>query len=316
MLTRVRRWADRLLEFVARLRSGGADTAAGRRVALVASIVLFVGGIVIAYRTMPEVERTLEWWPIVMVIVFGVPALMLLNAVEYAASARVVGQRATPVESLRVAILARAANLLPIPGAVLVRSHALKRSGSSYRHAFGVTAVIGLLWFACGAVLAGLWQIPGGLWQAGIPLAALGLALIPVGHLMLRRIGGDEYRTGVTVAILAIESGMILVKAVRLHLILGAMSVDPAFSASVALSLSGVLASLFGFFPAGLGLRELFAAGIGPLVDVAAAPALLAASIDRLVALPLLAVVALVLAVTARRRSRPEPQPAAEEEQR
>jgi hypothetical protein len=311
MIARIRRWADKLIEIMARLREPGGGTTVSRRIALALSVVLFVGGIVIAYRALPETNRTLDWVPIVLVAAFGVPALMLLNAAEYHASARVVGQRPSPVESLRVAIVARAANLLPIPGAVLVRSHALKTAGSTYRHAFGVTAVIGLLWFATGAVLAGLWQIPSGVWQAGIPLAAIGLVLIPVGHAMLRKIGGAEYRITTTLMILVIESGMILVKAVRLHLILGALDVHPAFSASVALSLSGVLASALGFFPAGLGVRELFAAAIGPLVDIGAAPALLASGIDRLVALPILAVVALVLALTARKTPEAE---AAEEQ--
>jgi hypothetical protein len=308
---RIRHRAERLIEMSSRLRRPGGGTARGRRIALVASVVLFAGGIVIAYRALPEVNRTLEWLPIVLVAVLGVPALMLLNAAEYAASARVVGQRPRPVEALRVAIVARAANLLPIPGAVLVRSHALKTAGSTYGHAFGVTAVIGLLWFAVGALLAGLWQIPDGVWQAGIPVAAVGLGLIPVGHLLLRRIGGEDYSVGTTMTILVIEAGMILVKAVRLHLILGALDVDPAFSASVALSLSGVLASALGFFPAGLGVRELFAAAIGPLVDVAAAPALLASGIDRLVALPILAVVAVGLALAARREPEAESEPEA-----
>jgi uncharacterized membrane protein YbhN (UPF0104 family) len=285
-----------LFERIESMRSSMRSRSRGmRRLMLVVSVVVFVVAMVLSYRSLPTTDRDIRWMPLAVVGLLGVPVLMMLNALEYAASAWVVGRRPTPHDAFRVAVFARAANLLPLPGSILVRSQALKTAGASYRHAFGITTAAGVLWLAAGAMCAGGWQIFLRPWLGGVMLG-VGITALTAGHLMVSTISADGSGYRHTARLFTIEVAMILVKAARFWLILVGLDMTADVGAAVALTLAGVLASAVGFFPGGLGLRELLAAAIGPLVDLPAAAALLVTGLDRLIALPILALVAMVLA--------------------
>jgi uncharacterized membrane protein YbhN (UPF0104 family) len=75
---------------------------------------------------------------------------------------------------------------------------------------------------------------------------------------------------------------------------------------ALALSLAGSLGSAVGFLPAGLGVREVLAAGIGPLVGLPAAVSLVATAVDRVLGLVVLAAIAAVLVATGAGTDLPE----------
>jgi len=88
-----------------------------------------------------------------------------------------------------------------------------------------------------------------------------------------------------------------------------------SFEGAMVLPVAVVLASAIGFFPAGLGAREVIAAGLAGLVGDTAASGALASGLDRLVSLPVMALIALALALTGHRllpdvQPEPEPEPA------
>jgi uncharacterized membrane protein YbhN (UPF0104 family) len=90
----------------------------------------------------------------------------------------------------------------------------------------------------------------------------------------------------------------VLVAAFRLQLALWGLGYSPAVSQSLALGLASALGSAVGFLPAGLGVREVLAAGIGPLVGLPAAVSLVATAVDRVLGLVVLAGMSLVLVAT------------------
>jgi uncharacterized membrane protein YbhN (UPF0104 family) len=308
----LRRTVPNLAARLGRLRERGTGSLRTRRIVLAISSVAFIASMIIAFLTLPDEGREVGWLPLVLVGVVGVPAMMALNAAEYAASGRVLGYHIRLLPALRVAVVASAANLLPLPGSVLVRSHALKQEGSSYGRAFGITTAIGLMWLGAGCLLAGLFQAWAGAWHLAGPLFAVGAVGALACHLTVRALCVSGTPARHTLVIMLIEAGMIMVKALRFHLVLMGLGLDTPFGGSVALTLSGILAAALGFFPGGLGIRELLAAAIGPLVDIQASAALLAAGLDRLVSLPVLAIVAGILAIRGERAASPEPEPAPE----
>src|SRR4030095_11904746 len=97
--------------------SARTESKRGRQITMVVSAVVFVGAMALGFGALPEGEHHLQWWAIVLTSVVGVPVLIALNAVEYMASGRVLGHRIAVREAMPIAIYARAANLLPIPGA-------------------------------------------------------------------------------------------------------------------------------------------------------------------------------------------------------
>ncbi len=307
-LAGLRRTVRSLATRLARLRERAARSTRTRRIVLAVSSVAFVASMILAFLSLPDEGRTVGWLPLVLVGVVGVPAMMALNAAEYAASGRVLGYHIRLGPALRVAVVASAANLLPLPGSVLVRSHALKQEGSSYGRAFGITTAIGLMWLGTGCLLAGLFQAWNGAWRLAGPLLAVGVLAALACHLTVRALCISGAPTRHTLVIMLIEAGMVMVKALRFHLVLIGLGLDTPFGGSVALTLSGILAAALGFFPGGLGIRELLAAAIGPLVHIPASAALLAAGLDRLVSLPVLALVASFLAARREKTAPPEPE--------
>src|SRR5262245_50728213 len=98
----------------------------GRQVMLVVSSLVFDRAMSLGLDALPDGVHHLQWWAILTASLVGVPLLISFNAIEYLATGRVLGVRITLRDAMPVAIYARAANLLPLPGAALVTVQGLK----------------------------------------------------------------------------------------------------------------------------------------------------------------------------------------------
>jgi len=291
--------ADRLRELAKRTRAA-ARSPKFERPLLVLAAALFVGGFVIAVRTVPDAEVDVRWPLLLAAGLVGVPLTIAANAAEYAATGEVVGHRVPRWSALRIAVLSSAANLLPVPGAVLVRARALNQLGTPYRQAFTATAVVGVAWMGATGVLAGVLLAAGGEGRAGAIFFVAGAVLVAA--VARGRPAPLVFR------ILTVEAATVAVGGLRYYLVLRGLGFDVDPGQAVALTVGAVVASAIGIFPGGLGLRELVAAGISPLVDLPAAVGLLAVAVDRLIGLPLLAALSLAFATRwADPESGPEP---------
>ena len=83
------------------------------------SAAVFVVAMVLSLQGLPEGERDIVWWAILVTGVVGIPSLILLSGVEYTASAAVLGHHVRLRDSLTIALYARAANLCRSPGGAL-----------------------------------------------------------------------------------------------------------------------------------------------------------------------------------------------------
>lgn len=250
-----------------------------RRLVLAAAVVLFAVVSVVSYRALPDLDGA-RWW-LVAVLVLGAPSVTVaVNAAEYRTIAAALGHRVGAVEAARLTVLASAANLLPLPGGVVVRTRALRRQGSSYGRALRSNAVAGVTWVAVGALVGAVLVATRGdaLLAAGLAVAG-GAGLVAARWLLSDAAGG---RAGHWLGrFVAVEGAMVAVNALRLWLafeLLG-LPVEPA--QAVALTGSVIVAAAIGIFPGGLGLREVLAGAIGAAVDLPAAHAVAATAADR-----------------------------------
>jgi uncharacterized membrane protein YbhN (UPF0104 family) len=268
-----------------------------RRALVAVAAVVFVGATVLAWRALPPTESPLSWPPIVVAGLLGVPALIVLTSIEYVLSVRAVDGQVSLMGAVRLNIVASAANLLPVPGSIMVRIQGLRNSGASYRAATASTAVVGIVWMSLSLLAAGLLQVavsrPG---IGGLAVAA-GVVLALLAWTMARLQPGVEYTPALTAQVVAVEVARVAVLAVRFHLLLVALGTDPVLAQSMALTIAVVVSTAVALLPGGLGLRELSAAAIGPLVGLPASVSLLAVALDRLLSLAVLAVAAGVLAL-------------------
>ena len=280
------------------LRYRSAVAGVGERRLLLVAVVLFVVASAVGVANLPPLETDVRWPVLLLLPLLGVPATVATNAWEYRVTAGLLGHRIPPAEAARVSVLSTAANLLPIPGAVLVRSGALRQRGTGLGSALSVTTAIGIAWVGVNAVLAGALQVVAGEPPLGAALLAGGLVVCALAGLLPARTRGVVLHRSDVGTVLVVEVVAVLVAAGRLQLALWGLGFSPDAAQSLALSLAGSLGSAVGFLPAGLGVREVLAAGIGPIVGLPAAVSLVATAVDRVLGLVVLAGIAGVLVAT------------------
>ena len=282
---------------------------------MVVSAVVFVVAMVLGIRGLPSGPRELQWWAILLTSVVGVPVLIMLNALEYKASGAVLGHRIGLRVAMPIAIYARAANLLPLPGSALVRMQGLKREGSSYGRAASATLATALFWLGGSLLVGAVVLTPLRPWLA-LLFGAGGVLAGLVGHAAVRSLvarredppPGEALRR--SAVLLGVEILMVAVRGVRFWLVMVGFDLGGSFAGAMLLPLAGVLSSAIGFFPSGFGIREVISGALSRLVGDPASSGLLASGLDRLVSLPVMAVMALIVGLMGRRDFPGEREPA------
>src|SRR6202012_4641630 len=127
----------------------------------------------------------------------------------------------------------------------------------------------------CSFTMAGLLQLGGRVPLLGIGFAGAGIAMLVACWQVVRRLEAPDGTAATLARIAAVETGLVLVQAVRLALVLRGFGVSISPAQAVALALSGVVAAALGIVPGGLGLREALATGIGPVVGLPASVSLI-----------------------------------------
>jgi uncharacterized membrane protein YbhN (UPF0104 family) len=272
----------------------------GERTLFIVACLIFVAALVLSYRGLPSVVLDWRW---LWITAAAASIVLLVNAFEYQVAARMLGHPVGLGEAFRVGILSSAANLLPIPGAVLVRTQALKMKGSRYGEAFKSTGAIGAGWLGIALTLAGLLLI-----VSGSPWVGSGFVLAGAGALAvmvtLVRLAGSSV-TSSCLRIIAVETVFVLVSGLRIYTSLHGIAVAASATQALALTVAAALANAAGIFPGGLGLRELIAGVLSPLVGLPVAAGVLGAAVDRLIGLTVLATVALAVMFVVKRQGHP-----------
>jgi uncharacterized membrane protein YbhN (UPF0104 family) len=288
-----------------RFTSVGRRSPVVERATLGGAAILFIGATVFAARSLPHVHAHARYPLLVVVGLFGVPAAALVNAAEYVAAGRALGHRVAAPHAARVSIVASAANLLPIPGAVMVRARALRVLGSNYRKSLAVLGAIGVVWLATTGVLSGaVILIDREHLGLGLAFLAGGVAASAGAYGLLRMSLSARDAPMWFGRFVLIEIASVGVFAIRFTLVLNGLGFHTSWSQTLTLTISTAAASAVGILPGGLGLREVLAAALAPLVGLPAAVALFAVSVDRIIGLVVLALMSTVLLFFGRGGSR------------
>lgn len=291
----------RLLQLAQGMRSVGGRSERSRKVLMVVAFVAFLGMGALALANYPDdVAQEPNWLALVLIGLIGPSLTVLLNAGEYRIQARMVDAKVGLAEALQVTIVGTAANLLPLPGSMVVRTQALAgRAG--YRAAIRTTTVAGATWLFSTTVLAGIALLVIGLPWVGAVLTVVGVVGLVACGWLVRRSVTDWQR--LFVDLLVVETLTAVVGAARLLGILLALGLDVSVGQAVALTLSGVIASATGIFPSGLGIREAVAAGIASSVSLPAAIGFVATAADRIAGLVVLAIASAAVLLTQPKKS-------------
>lgn len=252
------------------------------RVLIGLAFLAFVAAAIIAFRQLPSISTQIRWGILIGGGLVGVLATLATNAAEYVLMGSLLGHSIRWGEAIRISVLSSAANLMPIPGGVLVRTHALRLLGSTYRRSLASTMVVGTGWLGVTALLAGASQVLFSNARFGAILLVGAVPVLAISLIATKALTGNlSSASGVFI----VESLSVAATAFRLWVVLAGLGITAAVPVAIALSLATVLASAVAVFPGGLGLREFISAGIAPMVGLAAVGGLAASVVDRILGL-------------------------------
>src|SRR6476660_5103410 len=270
---------------------------------LIVALGAFIAFTILGIRALPHIDKPIRWELIFVAGLVCVPVIVALNALEFRLMAHFADHHPPALEIVQITVMGSAANLLPMPGAVMVRLANLRKAGVRVTRGLNLTAIIGLAWLGTACVLGGVVQ----LWaHTAFALGALavGSVLLAIGALMLTRALDPGTRVAGALELFAIECAFILMQALRLFLIAAALRFDVSYAQTTTLAIATVAAAAIGFLPSGLGAREGIAAILAPIGGFPAAVGLVITAVDRLVSLAVLSVFAGIVTLTTRRRRR------------
>ncbi len=270
---------------------------------LVLALVLFLAFTILAFENLPHIDKPVRWELILVAGLVCVPLITALNALEYRVMAHFAGHHPPVLEILQVSIKGSAANLLPVPGAVVVRLANLRKAGVRVTRGLNLTAIIGLTWVGAACAVGGVAEM----WSHtafAIAALAIGVVLLVIALTLLMRIVEPGHRLAGAAELIAIETAFVLMQAFRLFLVASALRFNASFAQATTLVIAVVSAAAIGFLPAGLGAREGIAAVLSPIVGLAAAVGLVITAVDRVVNLVVLSVFAGIVTLATRRERR------------
>jgi uncharacterized membrane protein YbhN (UPF0104 family) len=263
------------------------------------AFAIFVVAAVMAYRHLPSLEARIRWPFLALAAVVGVPALIVVNGAEYRVAGLVLGRRVPLLESLRVSLLGSAANILPVPGAVLVRTRALRQLGIPYREGGSVTVAVGAGWIGTAGVLSGPLLLWAGRRAVGSLLLLGGSAALAASAWLIARHSAGR-TAPLFLRVLAVEIAAVAVGTFRYYFVLLGLGIDASLPQAAAFTVAASASSATGLFPGGLGIRELLAGAVSDLVGLTIAVGVFAAAVNRLLEFVVMSPLTLGLALRRR----------------
>lgn len=248
--------------------------------ALLISLLIFVGGLVLSVTHNPSLFKNISWPFLGLMLLIGVPVTVVINAVRYILTGRVLSQRISIINSLNITVLSTAANALPLPAGVLVRIAGLKTKTTSYKDSASATFLVFGVWAGatCLYSATALCVLSSSLTIPAIAIYILGTIILAISsNVLLKKMSSTQ----LLVLILANEFAAAASDAFRLWLCFIALGASTSFVVTSILAISAVAGSAVGIVPAGLGLREAVTALIGPLINVSASAGFVVAALNR-----------------------------------
>jgi len=286
----------RMPALVDRIQHARAPSPRFKRITLALALLVFVVATVLAVRALPPLPPDGRQ-PALFLVVAALAAMsIVINGAEYTLSSAALGGRVPLGDATRISVLSTAANLLPIPGAAIVKTRALQRRGHGLRIAATLTIAIGIIWVGVAGVMAGtLVAATGNRVGLGIGLTAAGLVILVLGAVILANQKTVMSSRRLVVWALAIEIVSVALTSVRFYLVLRAIGFDGSLAQSATLAATAIVASAAGIFPGGLGLRELLSSAVGPAVGLSSAVSTVVAAVERIAGLAVVAIMALAV---------------------
>lgn len=268
---------DRLLQ----LYRGIKGFAARHRLPLMLlALALFFGGLAWSISAIEIAWADVQAWPLLLTLLLLVPLTVLVSAWNLQLLARLVERRINLETAIMATAYGRIAEVLPIPGAVIVRGMALMQSGASAGETAKVMAWSGLLTLAMAGMVASLPLLA---YFAGVAAIVLLASTILAGICLVWLV--RQLDATVAIQMVGIRLAMLALSVLRFFACFAALSYAAPLLDTAIFVIGGTLTTLIGIVPAGLGIAEMVSAALALSVGIPAAIAFLAAALNRVTGL-------------------------------
>lgn len=248
-----------------------------RKWVLLAALLFFLAATVFSLLSLDLRWADLSWPWLLLSLVVSLPAV-ILNANELQLLARAGGRRLTLLSAVEVTSLGTLANVLPMPGALLLRAKALSGAGVSTGRVSVVLLAGSMLWIG---VSAGVISLLFAGHQAAVPLAVFAMVATAGSLVFLQRGGG----TGGALGAVLVRLSMTLLAGGRTWLCMAMLGFEADFLLALGYSACSVLGAVVGVVPGGLGVAEGAGALLALMLREQPALAVLALGASRVVGL-------------------------------
>lgn len=259
------------------------------RVAIfVVALAVFLGGVGYAIHQSAIDPDKVNPWIFLALLLGPTPMNIALNALQLRYAADALGQTLNFMPALRITVIATASNMLPLPGAYLVRTYALapnadiatlKRAATINLLIIKQSITLAVLLFAIS--VSDLFPL-----LYTIPAILTAAAVLVLNALMWRKNRLAWRNFAIT---LAIQVAMISGEVIRTAFAFSALGAHIDLRQAAAISIAGTVSSVAAVVPGGVGIRELGAAGIALLIGVIPELAFAATALNWIAALLVLA---------------------------
>lgn len=245
------------------------------------ALILFTSGLVWAYRQNPSVLHQLRWSYALLLVVVLLPMAAIANATRFHVTARTVGSPCTFGRALVIAAFSTAANLLPLPGGMIVRIANLRGTEDGLAGAVSVTVLSAVL----AAVVTLMLSASAFVAYERSTLSVTIFGATTFGFLLVLTLLAFSMIRAALFKLLFIEAGVGVLEAIRIvvcFLMIGSI-LEP--EQALVLNASSIVGSAVSVVPAGLGVKEITAAVIAAQISVSPSVAFVALALNRMIGL-------------------------------
>lgn len=229
-------------------------------------------------------------YAVLPIAVLAVVCAVLVNALEQWFAARALKVDYSYPRALTVSSGATLANLLPVPGGLLVRGVSFTNAGAKKGEAAYILAAGAAIWVLLSLALVLFAVSP----SARMGAVAAGLVLIALAiTIWLAR----RFDFANTVGMVATRLALIALTVIRLFALLSVISVDMPLREAAIYSGASIAGQVVGIIPSGIGLVEGVGAALALLIDANPGAAFIALSLNRFFGLVIAGAIVLVATI-------------------
>lgn len=244
-----------------------------RPVLLVGGMTVFVAGLIWSISALDLAIADLEWryLPLAMgavVVAVGV------NAAEQWFAAKALKIEYSFGRALQVSCWATLANMLPVPGAIMVRGASFAKAGVPPRDNAVILGAGAVVWVLLATALVAFAALP------TITVAGLSAVLVVIA-LAVSVWLGHRFVPAAALGLLLTRIGLIALTVVRLYALIKLIGGGSALREAAVYAGASLVGQVVGIVPAGLGVVEAVGAGMALIINAAPAEAFVALSLNR-----------------------------------